>query len=918
MKTSRLLVLFACLLSFPLSSLSQPPYPIIFVHGFLGSDETFHEFNNYLDGGNAEIQWGELWVFDVLLNKDNDRDLSVIGNDVAWEDFWHDGHNVFLGPRNYNDDWEICTDGWTGAIKHQFATNFKEERIRGARVGWDDFHESNQSAIYKQGKALKEMIRVVLDSTNAEKVIFVGHSMGGLAIREYLQRKEGSDHIWWQDQSVDGHKVAKVVTVNTPHFGSIAWNDPTFREGERSVAPEGSSEAMRDLRYRYDSYPRCSGEPTWGIYLFGGNEDCINTTLTNPITFHNVDVNCNGDETDDIVGVNYKGPDPTDDPTFISYQENSAIGLPDNIDYTWIVAYAPGNDENGEHADGVVETERQYLTSHGDTIMTNCCHSNLPWYLEWIPYNDCQCYAVEDAASLIRGLDEPDIPSLAYEFPIADQIQGFITTQPGPVATDLDYFTFDIESYSHEVFNLTGSESGVANLHLLDSNLVQLDYDGAPPFEVSGDLIPGKYYLVVQGEATETTWQHPYTITNGGYTIILWADFSATPTNGEVPLTVDFIDESIGTISGWEWDFDNDGTIDSYEQNPQHVYETEGNFSVSLTVTDGIWQNTETKQDYIHVGESQQPPDPVDDLIIADINYELGEIVLRWGSVPFANSYTVYSGLIPEFELNAETFLESTADTAFFHFGVLYEDERRFYAVTSNNYHVHEGMVLVPAGEFTMGSLIVGYSAIPEHQVYLDDYYIDVSEVTNAQYEAFCDATNRGYPPDPGFTGMSNYLTDYPDYPVVNVSWQDAVDYATWAGKRLPTEAEWERAAKGNTDNRRYPWGDSWEDGRANMSGTQDGWMYTCPVNNFPTGVTLAGCFNIAGNVREWCEDWFGSDYYSNSPYANPQGPVSGSGRVLRGGSWWTEITYAQCANRGYNNPTSCSDSYGFRCARTP
>jgi len=237
---------------------------------------------------------------------------------------------------------------------------------------------------------------------------------------------------------------------------------------------------------------------------------------------------------------------------------------------------------------------------------------------------------------------------------------------------------------------------------------------------------------------------------------------------------------------------------------------------------------------------------------------------------------------------------------------------------------VPEDMVLVPAGEYTMGSETVGGNAIPEHLVWLDAFWIDQYEVTNLEYKRFCDATGHGYPSDPGFSGMPNYFTNYPDYPVVMVDWYDASDYASWAGKRLPTEAEWERVAKGATDNRLWPWGNSFNADfggttyHANISQDGDGWTYTAPVGSYPTGVSPEGCYNMAGNVWEWCNDWYGNTYYGSSPYNNPQGPATGSYRLRRGGAWYNNSSSARCASRSNNPPANNGHDIGFRCARTP
>jgi formylglycine-generating enzyme required for sulfatase activity len=238
-------------------------------------------------------------------------------------------------------------------------------------------------------------------------------------------------------------------------------------------------------------------------------------------------------------------------------------------------------------------------------------------------------------------------------------------------------------------------------------------------------------------------------------------------------------------------------------------------------------------------------------------------------------------------------------------------------------------MVKVPAGTFKMGSedSDAYKDEKPVHDVYLDDYYMDKYEVTNRQYKQFCDATSRSYPSDPDFTGMPRYFTDYPDYPVVNVSWEDASAYASWAGKRLPTEAEWEKAARG-TDGRKYPWGNeapdaggfyraNWGEGSDRNVWKRDGYEYTAPIGSYDRGKSPYACYDMAGNVWEWCQDWYDGNYYSRSSGNNPTGPSSGSSRVLRGGSWGNSAGLIRCAGRNRDDPGNRYRRYGFRCAAT-
>lgn len=223
-------------------------------------------------------------------------------------------------------------------------------------------------------------------------------------------------------------------------------------------------------------------------------------------------------------------------------------------------------------------------------------------------------------------------------------------------------------------------------------------------------------------------------------------------------------------------------------------------------------------------------------------------------------------------------------------------------------------MALVPAGEFIMGSNELGNSEAPQHTVSLDAYYIDRYEITNAQFKRFCDEAGYKYPMNPPWD--DNYFLGKPDHPVVLVNWHLAQSYVKWAGKRLPTEAEWEKAARG-TDRRLYPWGNEWNPSSCNLATTTDGFEYTSPVGSFEDGESIYGCYDMIGNVWEWCADLHEPNYYKFTEKINPQGPSTGDTRVVRGGSWRDQGN-VQCATRGHANPLANNVNDGFRCALTP
>ncbi len=226
------------------------------------------------------------------------------------------------------------------------------------------------------------------------------------------------------------------------------------------------------------------------------------------------------------------------------------------------------------------------------------------------------------------------------------------------------------------------------------------------------------------------------------------------------------------------------------------------------------------------------------------------------------------------------------------------------------------GMAMIPAGCFDMGDhFSEGYSnELPVHNVCItSDFYMDVHEVTNAEYEACVDAGACTAPQYSYSNTRDPYYgnPDYDNYPVIWVDWNQATDYCTWAGKRLPTEAEWEYAARGGLSGKRYPWGDT---ATACVDANYD-WCIgdTSEVESYPANGY--GLYDMAGNVWELVNDWYQSDYYSSSPTNDPPGPASGTYRVMRGDSGGTDTSYLRVAVRSYPYPAFQHSDVGFRCA---
>ena len=266
-------------------------------------------------------------------------------------------------------------------------------------------------------------------------------------------------------------------------------------------------------------------------------------------------------------------------------------------------------------------------------------------------------------------------------------------------------------------------------------------------------------------------------------------------------------------------------------------------------------------------------------------------------------------------------------------------------------------MVYVPAGSFLRGSADWDVEAYeeekPQRELYLDAFWIDQTPVTNGMFLRFVNETayrtqaekeggsyvftqsSDGYWDEVDGAnwrhplGPESNLTDLQAHPVVHVNWNDAQAYCQWAGRRLPTEAEWEKAAR-SSDGRLYPWGNqkvagnllNFADRNLDAPGSDDniddGYEYTSPVGSYPAGASLYGALDMAGNVWEWVADYFDADYYKYAPAHNPPGPQSGEDRVLRGGSWYYVARHVRAANRYWFGPTDRVNNVGFRCACSP
>lgn len=443
------------------SEAGESPYPIIFIHGLNSNDIKWLPTINKLK---------ETWetslnnVMHVVLNA-RGGDTTACENDVLFLSKDTKGQivnklvksNIFAV--NFQNFWNRNSTA-PRIITYSNKTPGRKES------------QSNQSAIYKQGYALKRCIEEVLSVTGAEKVILAGHSMGGLAIREYLQHR----NLWSnKNDIINGHKVAKVLTIGTPHLGS----NMSKVNIELLTGIDNKSESVRDLRYSYDLLNRIPG-----AYLFGNSENKI------PGRYFNKDVNCNGSVSDYITGLNK------------NTSFNTQIPLPSNILYTWITSkVSPLN------SDGIVDIDRQWLHTENipqpadvaDTLLTNKLHWN----------------ETEDYISVIRGLDEPDTPESAYNISLNKTYAGFITTQQNNEPLDIDYFKINIYNTGDLNVSINGSGTGLFDISILSTigeSLINKPINNGTG-TITYNAIPGEYFIRITGYGNQNINFNSYRLT---------------------------------------------------------------------------------------------------------------------------------------------------------------------------------------------------------------------------------------------------------------------------------------------------------------------------------------------------------------------------------------------------------------------
>jgi PKD repeat protein/pimeloyl-ACP methyl ester carboxylesterase len=546
-------------------------YPVLFIHGLNGNSKTWNEFGSELQ---RELGWVYGGRLDYCLNPDNDQTTSD-GNILSFVDPGQLGLGDFYTLNfdiNASGDLFVSDDG----------------------IPFNNF-ESNQSAIVKQGWAVRDAVDQIMQFADVDRVIIVGHSMGGLAGRQYLTNPE-----LWQD---DGdHHIAKLMTVGTPHGGS---NLNSGGLGSIFTGIDERSEATRDLRYQSLFFN--------GQFLNGGFESAVSS-------FYNNDVNVNGVVGDLIVGLN----------------EKLAIA---GVDYSCIVGV--GDNLPSLSGDGVVDADRADLNNylpapppllglHADRFLVTTAHTDIH---------------KENTDIMLRALDEPDFEDNAYQLPLEQLHFSFVSEQPTNSPQnpgdnpDYDDFRITLPTAGRiEVLvrNIPVHDFAVAILPVTnDDAIASALSEGRSEITLSTDVAAGDYILEFGGLPTANSWRFPFAHFVG-FTPAepLIASFTTDIAEGCSPLTVAFTNGLNDNELTYNWSFPGGSPATSTSPNPSVVYNASGSYSATLIVSDGLQADTLNQEQLITIVE---PPLPGFDFTTEN-NL----------SVDFTNT-TTFSGTIPTY-----------------------------------------------------------------------------------------------------------------------------------------------------------------------------------------------------------------------------------------------------------------------------
>jgi PKD repeat protein/pimeloyl-ACP methyl ester carboxylesterase len=532
------------------------PYPVIFIHGLNSDFSAWHDQRDALVNGLAGLSFGG--YYDYCLNYDGNNSTAnklvypVAGADIAYFNLANP-----VAADYYIVNFDIDNFG-----RLRYNSNFTDVL-------------SNESAIAKQGRALKGIISMVLNLTGRDKVVLMGHSMGGLAAREYIQNPSN-----WQ---ADGqHHVAKLVTTGTPHGGYEGVNFPCSIFTSNCI--DESSEAYRDLKSDY----WISGAN--GVYLFGGYEyySVMNNNGLSLYDFYNVDVNCNGIDADGlyVTGLNQR-----------SWQNN--------LDYAYIIGHCTNCLlDGGGPGDGIVRSENANLSNFTNQLL--------------FPYNEFIYEAAGGALGLhsdlphkvtenMKGLDEPNEYALSYGIDFNVEYTGFIS-MPSNLGYDFDYDDYVFELPIDASIELTTYSNYFVDLPFRIINAQSVVYSGILSPNSSGsfftqELSAGTYYLefyMNENSIYDNSYEYPYKFELDIAPVVRM--FTASTNTICVGECISFADNTSNSPNDWNWSFPGANTTVSNSQNPSNIcYNTPGAYSVSLTTSNGYSTDNTTMTGYITV-----------------------------------------------------------------------------------------------------------------------------------------------------------------------------------------------------------------------------------------------------------------------------------------------------------------------------